>query len=159
VFTGGARNNLVVGNYIGSDVTGNVKLGNGSHGILMQAVDGNTIGGTAAGAGNVIVGSFANGVHTLGNSAGDTLIQGNLTGPNPAGTAALGNGAVGIVIQDAPDCTIGGTAAGAGNLVSGNGNHGILLLGTNATRTIVQGNKIGTNLAGTAALSNAADGM
>ena len=49
-------------------------------------------------------------------------VQGNFIGTNAAGTAALGNGAGGIDINSgATGNTIGGTAAGAANVIAGNG--------------------------------------
>ena len=45
--------NVVAGNKIGTDVTGTVALGNSSNGVEVEGTD-NTIGGTTAGAGNVI---------------------------------------------------------------------------------------------------------
>ena len=52
---GSAIFNVVAGNKIGTDVTGTVALGNSSSGVEVDAgCSGNTIGGTTAGAGNVI---------------------------------------------------------------------------------------------------------
>ena len=45
----GATGNTVLGNYIGTDITGNADLGNGGRGVNINGVPGNTIGGTAAG--------------------------------------------------------------------------------------------------------------
>ena len=47
----------------------------------------------------------------------------------------------------------GGTAPGAGNVVSSNENYGIYLPSDSAS-TLVQGNLVGTNAAGTAALGS-----
>ena len=46
--------------------------------------------------------------------------QGSLIGTNLSGTAALANGGDGIFLEDAGASTIGGLAAGQGNLISGN---------------------------------------
>ena len=61
--------NLVEGNYIGTDITGTVALGNGAANVYVAAA-GNTIGGTVAGAGNVIAGGGSYGVK-LTTSRGD----------------------------------------------------------------------------------------
>ena len=59
----------------------------------------------------------------------------------------------GIYVDDVTDLTIGGIAVGTGNLISGNTTNGIdLIFGT--TGTSIAGNRIGTNLAGTAAIAN-----
>ncbi len=109
----------------------------------------------------MISGNTTSGI-TLDNASG-VVILGNLIGTNAAGTARLPNLQDGIsVIDGANNDTIGGTTAGAGNLISGNGWDGILVCGVEHSGTgnvTIQGNKIGTNLAGTAALDNASDGV
>ena len=57
------------------------------------------------------------------------------------------------------DNTIGGTVAGSGNVISGNTGDGILIYGSGATGNLVEGNYIGTNAAGTAALANTGGGV
>ena len=57
------------------------------------------------------------------------------------------------------DNTIGGTVAGSGNMISGNTGDGIDIVGSGATGNLVEGNYIGTNAAGTAALANTGDGV
>ena len=44
-------------------------------------------------------------------------------------------------------------------MVSGNGIHGIVMVGAGATGNVVQGNYLGTNAAGTAALGNLNTGI
>ncbi len=87
----GATGNLIEGNYIGTDVTGTVALGNGGDGISrLTAGPSNTIGGTVAGAGNVIAGNGRVGIWV--DASSNELIAGNMIGTNSSGTAALGNG-------------------------------------------------------------------
>lgn len=62
------------------------------------------------------------------NAISNALIEGNFIGTNPAGTADLGHGLSGIVVESATDCLIGGTTPGARNLISGNGSAGVLIL-------------------------------
>jgi hypothetical protein len=53
-------------------------------------------------------------------------VQGNFIGTNAAGTAALGNNAVGIDVL-ASDNTIGGSVAAAGNTIAHNADEGVLV--------------------------------
>ena len=55
IFISGGGGNHIEGNYIGTDVTGTLALGNQYNGIAIESSSSNTIGGTSAGAGNVIV--------------------------------------------------------------------------------------------------------
>src|SRR5262249_59547351 len=59
----------------------------------------------------------------------------------------------------AHDNTVGGTAPGARNVISGNDNHGVWINGSGATGNQVLGNYIGTNAAGTAAIGNSFSGV
>jgi uncharacterized repeat protein (TIGR01451 family) len=147
----GSIGNIVQGNFIGTDVSGTVALANDSNGVTVQDSTGNTIGGTAVGAGNVISGNGARGLSILAGSG--NLAQGNFIGTNAAGTAALGN-SQGLSIADSPGNTIGGTAAGARNIISGNDGSGIMVSGSPATGNQVQGNFIGTDSSGAVALAN-----
>ncbi len=54
---------------------------------------------------------------------------------------------------------IGGTAAGMGNLLSGNSGRGIDLFLAGVTDTLIQGNLIGADVTGSAALGNAGQGI
>jgi uncharacterized repeat protein (TIGR01451 family) len=123
---GGVFNHAVIqGNFIGTGITGNAALFNPSvpsdasqRGGIRDNVPNITIGGTAAGAGNIIA-SQGEGIIVAPISAaiGDALIQGNAVGTNFDGTAVLGNVGVGIAVSS-PNATIGGTVAGAGNIVA-----------------------------------------
>ncbi|MEQ1661568.1 MAG: cadherin-like domain-containing protein [Thiobacillus sp.] len=145
--SGSSTGNHIRGNYIGTDRTGMAALGNLNHGIYVESA-GNTIGGTTTGYGNVISGTVNWSGMTLGASASNTLIAGNLIGLNATGTAALGNNAEGVFIYSANN-TIGGITADARNIISGNGSNGITLYGAAATGNVVIGNYIGTDKTGT----------
>jgi CSLREA domain-containing protein len=148
----GATGNLVQGNYIGTDVTGTSRLGNSDIGVAIRAgASDNTVGGTAAGARNVISANHSEGVR-IGEDAQANQVQGNYIGTDASGTADLGNSRDGLEIWTANN-TIGGSAPGAGNVISGNGWSGLWIL-WGATGNQVQGNYIGTDVTGTSALGN-----
>ncbi len=157
-----ATGNRVQGNYIGTDASGTAALENRSSGIQLSAPN-CTIGGATAGAGNLISGNAFAGLFISGVAAAPVTgaqVQGNFIGANSSGTGAIANGGSGVFITDsASNNTIGGTAAGARNLIAGNGADGIAIVGAAAPGNLVQGNYIGTNLDGTAMLANAGTGV
>ncbi len=88
----GSSGNLVVGNYIGTDVHGTAALGNAVDGVLINGGStANTIGGTATGSGNIISGNSDSGVYLSGGATSGNVVVGNLIGTDVHGTAALGN--------------------------------------------------------------------
>jgi CSLREA domain-containing protein len=153
-----AVGNVIQGNFIGTDVTGSNALGNGLHGVSVVRAPGNTVGGTTSAARNVISGNGIFGVGIIFANATGNLVQGNFIGIDVTGTAAVGNGNSGVSVDDAPNNTVGGTAAGTRNIISGNDVDGVLIRNV-ATGNLVQGNFIGTDVTGTAPLGNASDGV
>jgi titin len=153
---------VVEGNYIGTDIHGTAALGNHDGVFVLANANGETVGGTGAGAGNVISGN-SDGVRLLGTS-GDQ-VQGNLIGTDYTGTAALGN-SNGVLMGDGGNNNliggldtnaVGAALAGGGNVIAGNGN-GVYMSfwygSTPMSGNVVEGNYIGTNITGTAALGN-----
>ncbi len=151
-----ASNTVIEGNYIGTDAAGTMALATQPEGISFSASgNNNLIGGTTAGAGNIISGNTGDGLVVGG--APDIVIQGNYIGTNAAGTAAIANGDKGILLQ-APGTIIGGITPGAGNLISGNKDNGIALTAS-AGEVSISGNLIGTDVTGALPLGNGANGI
>ncbi len=154
----------IQGNYIGINAAGTAALTSGG---VSQSVTGiqiglngagtgssnNTIGGTTAAARNVVSGNASNNVFLNDPTTNGNKVQGNYIGINAAGTAAIGFG-TGIYLQRTNNFLIGGTAAGAGNVISGNSGTGINLADSNSN--LVQGNLIGTDKTGTTKVPNSA---
>jgi titin len=153
--------NTIQGNYIGTDLTGTIDLGNGVNGVsISQGSSANLIGGTAAGTGNLISGNDEFGMIVVDPGSNGNVIQGNLIGTDVTGTVDLGNSSVGIVIgAGASDNIVGGTKAGAGNLISGNDSAGVHIDTLGSTGNQVEGNYIGTDITGTLALGNVYEGV
>ena len=114
-----ADGNFVQGNYIGTDATGTVAVGNGI-GVWIMGWQ-NTIGGTIAGARNIISGNLE-GV-TLEDLAEDNLVQGNYIGTDVNGTSAISNG-IGVALMGSGN-SIGGTSNEAGNTIAYNDGPGV----------------------------------
>jgi uncharacterized repeat protein (TIGR01451 family) len=162
VLLGPATLHQIQGNFIGTNAAGTSGLGNGSDGVNMLSGIGNvtncTIGGTTAGARNVISANTGVGVQflTVGTS---NLVQGNLIGTDASGSSGVGNGSSGVAVTEATNCTIGGTVPGAGNVISGNGFDGVRINLSTATGNLVKGNKIGTRADGITSLPNSSVGV
>ena len=141
----GTSNNIVSGNFIGVDATGKKAMANNLAGVYIE-VPGNTIGGVAPGAGNVISGNAENGVFIYGGTTSNNVVEGNFIGTDVTGRNSGGERVIaGVAISNAPANLIGGAAGGAGNVISGNASSGISL-GGNTSGTVIQGNYIGTDL-------------
>lgn len=158
---GGAAStgNQIEGNYIGTDSLGTTALGNTNCGVQIDGAPNNIIGGSEAGEGNVISGNGRQGICVTGSSATGTVIRGNYIGTDAGGTQALGNAYYGVHLDGAPNSVIGGTEPNERNLISGNGAAGVRILGSEATGTIIQGNYIGLQSNGQAALPNGDAGV
>jgi uncharacterized repeat protein (TIGR01451 family) len=128
VVLAGGQGNLITGNFIGTDALGTAAHPNGRSGILIRDSLGNTIGGLAVGSRNIISGNGAAGVGMTGDYAGANVVQGNFIGTDSSGAGALGNGLSGVLVS-APQNLIGGTNAGAGNVIAFNGRAGVEVYG------------------------------
>jgi hypothetical protein len=157
----GTSNNVVAGNYIGLNAAGTAAVPNGFAGVEMfGSASGNTVGGTTASARNVISGNSPQGVAITGTGSSNNVIAGNFIGTNPAGTAAIPNGYSGVgIFSGATANTVGGTAGGAANVISGNLAQGIYVANSGTNNNVIAGNFVGTNAAGTGALPNSYAGV
>jgi len=156
----GSSTNVIQGNFIGLNPAGTGAIPNGSRGVdVYNGPVGTWIGGASPGSGNVISGNSDVGVYihvaTLGN-----VVQGNYIGLDAAGALAVTNAGAGVQISEgAQSNLVGGPLPAMRNVISGNELQGVLVAGTNTTGNLVQGNRIGLNAAGTAAVPNGACGI
>ncbi|HEV3146197.1 MAG TPA: SdrD B-like domain-containing protein [Gemmataceae bacterium] len=138
------NSNILEGNYIGVDATGNQSVSNGrDEGVNIIFGSYNVIGGTTAGAGNVISGGLDVFIGSYSLSiATHNVVQGNFLGTNATGDAPLaisGGLAIGYSAFD----LIGGSTPGAGNVISGAVNLGFF------GGEVIQGNLISTDFTAT----------
>lgn len=106
----GTDHNVINGNFIGTDATGTLDLGNGSNGlfILDSAAD-NTVGGLAGGEGNVIAFNDGDGVAIQSSGSTGNTVRGNSIFLNADQAVDLGNvGIDGASVNDAADADVGG---------------------------------------------------
>jgi hypothetical protein len=161
--------NVVEGNYIGTDATGTRAVGNGADGGIAVHDSNNTIGGITPAAGNLVSGNAGPGIDlsaALSPLPDNNFVFGNDIGTDDTGTQPLGNSGPGIDLLVASNNVIGGTGSGEANLIAANGGDGISVKGLlesgtfhDSTGNRIAGNLIGTDVSGTKALGNAGAGV
>ena len=159
----GSDNHTIVGNYLGSFNADGSNAGAGERNLSegIESYGANlVVGGTTAADRNVISGNASAYNIYLATGANGTTIQGNYIGTDAAGTSAFTttNSSYGIMVESpATNITIGGTANGAGNVISGFTSRGVWV--TTSGTTTLQGNKVGTDVTGTLDLGNTQYGV
>ena len=157
---GPANATTIQGNYIGVGIDGATPIGNGlsltspGRGIELRGGPTNTSIGGIGLLGNIISANNLAGIAVNDASTTSTTIQGNFIGTDANGALAVPNIGSGIVLGGGTGITVGGTAGGEGNLISGNTSDGIDVVSGVAPGVVIAGNTIGLNAAGTANLAN-----
>jgi hypothetical protein len=155
-----AAGSRITGNFIGTDISGKKALPNGEDGVLLSASYNNTVGGLTVSERNVISGNSEDGITLIGAVTTNNIVQGNFIGTDSAGLAPLPNTFDGVTLEAGASLNvIGGSAPGARNVISGNGEYGVALIGADTAGNRIEGNSIGTDLAGTVSLGNAEYGV
>ena len=150
VVQGGSTRTLIQGDRIGTDLAGSKAIGNGIAGILISDAPGNMVGPGDVVSGNGTISQGA-GIWIEGPAATGNQVFGDAIGTDASGESPLGNTIIGVLINDAPNNTIGGIAP---NVISGNTQIGVMISGTGSTGNLVVGNMIGTNTEGTRKIGN-----
>ncbi len=148
---------VIADNIIGLNPGGGSAFPNSFDGVYLNNAPNVTIGGIVATARNTIS-SNNNGIYVSGPGSTGELIEGNFLGTATDGVTDLGNAVNGVVLDNAPNNAIGGSVAGAANVISGN-NRGVVITGAGATRNEVQGDFIGTDLSAKVNIHNEIDGI
>ncbi|NML24397.1 cadherin domain-containing protein [Zoogloea dura] len=154
IYINGSSNNTIAGNYLGTNAAGDAPAGTSTNPIVINNGNNNLIGGSTAAERNVIAGNYYSGLLSTGTSTGN-LVRGNYFGINAAGTTIVGSAIIQIEMAS-PGNTIGGSGVGQGNVISGKLTDvwDFIDLWEVASNTVIQGNIIGLNAAGTAALTS-----
>src|SRR5262249_43831524 len=148
------------GNKVGTNAAGTAALPNALYGVWVTSsgagtLTNTTIGGTTAAERNIISGNGSDGGRIEGSATTGTVVEGNYIGTNAAGNTARAN-AYGVEIAaGASNTTVGGTTAGARNVISGNV-YGITVSNSGGAPTgiVIQGNRIGTSADGNSVIAN-----
>jgi hypothetical protein len=155
--------NTIAGNWIGLDLDGIARGGNGAGvnvtcAVFNRAIS-NVIGGTAPADRNIISGHW-DGVSFSPGPASLNSVLGNFIGTDATGTLPRGNKFTGVTIQTATNITIGGTSPGERNVIAActaAGGTAVSILGSSGD--VIQGNFIGTDVTGTYDLGHSANGI
>jgi titin len=156
VTTPGCINNMIAGNYIGTDVTGTLSLPNAGGGVNINGdytfIGTDATGFATAATRNVISG---NGFMGIGIGSNHNLVAGNFIGTDPTGMVANPNGGYGILMLGGWEYNqIGTNGDGVNDAAEGNvlcDTFIDVLMGSNAYN-VFAGNKIGTDVTGMHAL-------
>ena len=156
----GSQSNVLNGNFIGTDATGDAALGNTLDGVAINAADSNSLVGCAFVNNpfvyyNVISGNGGNGLHVT--DANGTTVQGNFFGIAANNAATLGNQLDGILVDGSSTNTTVGGVIPLGNVASGNGQNGIEVTGT--ASNFISFNTFGGLFAFGGAAPNGNDGL
>ncbi len=124
--------NQILGNFIGTNASGDAAIGNARYGVVIyDGVQNTQIGGAASGQGNVISGNKASGIiidgrsNFSGRATSGNIIVGNHIGTNVDGDLSISNIGQGIYLTAATvQTTIGGNTAAERNVISGNTSYG-----------------------------------
>ena len=159
---GTVTDTTVAGNRIGTNPLGTAALPNGTAGSgaglsVTGGAVATTVGGTTAGAGNLISGNQGAGVSVATQTTPVELL-GNRIGTDAGGAVALGNAGRGISVSFDDEVVVGGSAAGAGNVIAANGGPGLYLQGDDSD-SLIRGNRIGVGASGDGDLGNGGDGV
>lgn len=150
----GVENNVVDYCHIGVTADGMTQAGNGNEGIsIVKGAKATWVGGTIA-RGNLISGNKYRGIGVWDAGSDNSFIFGNKVGPNRTVAASLTPEGHGISVINGPK----GTKI-QNNTVSGNKIHGIDVWGAGTDSTLIQGNWIGVDGTGNAALANGNTGI
>jgi hypothetical protein len=165
----GTTDNLVAGNLIGTNVTGNYPVPNNNNGLdIVFGATNNTVGGTTRAARNVISGNLHEGVLIGFSGTTGNLVEGNFLGTDISGKNALPNSQQidGVYVGlGAGSNTIGGQNpvgalnTAAWNVISGNTSSGILVTDSGTTGEVICGNFLGTDVTGTVSIPNGGNGV
>lgn len=143
------------GNFIGTDKSGLVALGNGGSGVMINST-GNQVGGSISQARNVISSNGGDGI-VVGRGSARNVIVGNFVGVAATSQEALPNGGNGLLLTDTTENTVGGPTPASANIISGNLGNGIGMLRASSNQIV--GNFIGTDQTGSSGLGQGNDGL
>ncbi len=139
----------MLGNLIGTDLTGSVNRPNGAIGLLAQNVVQLLVGATNT----LSIFNSATGMLLTNVTGADNQVVNCNVGLNAAGTASLGGTKAGVRLSDCANVILGGTGAGELNVFSGTSSTALEVF--RSLQTKLNENYFGTDRSGNTAIPNA----
>jgi parallel beta-helix repeat protein len=125
---GDSNNNLIIGNYVGTDISGTKAWGN-ANGIHLNGAYDNQV------TSNVVSGNSGYGIELCcTTSTHDNILSGNRVGTDPSGQAPLGNLSAGVAIHDGASRN----TIGPDNIIANNHESGIIIFANSSGNTITR---------------------
>jgi parallel beta-helix repeat protein len=135
----GSDHNIMSGNYIGTDATGTVALGNGNIGVVLAwGAQYNVIGGSTPGERNLISGNHNVGVSIANPGTANNALTGNYIGTDLSGALPMGNAGHGVRIADGAEAN----TIGPGNVIAHNGGSAVTVSGPETIGNTLTANSI-----------------
>ncbi|HNX07924.1 MAG TPA: hypothetical protein PKL96_10095, partial [Bacteroidales bacterium] len=140
-----AYNTQIMGNYIGTNISGTDSLPNGC-GIILAGAKNTSIGGSTAGSGNIISGNYQAGIVMNGSGTRYNSVKGNYIGTNKDGNNFISNHTGVMLKSNSNQNTIGGSTPADRNIISGNLEIGVYIEASDSN--MVKGNFLGPDISG-----------
>lgn len=160
LINGGAKNNVLNGNFVGTTANGNAALGNAGDGVhIVDAPDNSLIGCTFVDNPfvyyNVLSGNGGNGLHLT--NADNTTVHANFFGAGANNATVVANKLNGILVDGSSQNVQVGGVIPLGNVSAGNGQNGIYV--TDTVSGFITFNTFGGLFAFQGAAPNGNDGI
>lgn len=139
----------IINNYIGTDISGTIDLGNAFNGITLNESSEIVIGGSRQGQ-NVIAGNEKAGV-SINESTGSIKLSHNLIGLDMTGVMTMGNDWHGMTLSDQSGVVI------ESNFIAGSGGVGIVLI--NSSTNTITNNYVGLDSNKTGAINTTSNDL
>lgn len=139
IYNMGTHDNVVKGNFIGTDPTGTFAIPN-ANGIVIDGAAYNSLIDS-----NLISGNLQQGIAIHITSCNGNILRKNLIGTDISGTTNIGNGIDGVRIAEGPQSNIIGGSSNERNIIAYNGGNGVTVMNNGDDYNLISCNSIFNN--------------
>ncbi len=148
----GTAYNNVEGDDIGTDLTGTIAVPNTTGVLIQNTASSNIVGGPLAVYRNIISGNSQSGVVVTDPGTIGNMVRYNVVGTDVTGEHPVSNRADGVIVENGASDTYV-----YNDLISANGNDGVLIIGTSTNTNYLEYNSIGLDATGLKAVKEAGE--